>query len=35
MKSISMGLAERAGWLPLQLWMDRQARFAVHVFERG
>jgi L-histidine Nalpha-methyltransferase len=28
-------LAARAGWLPLQLWTDGLARFAVHVFERG
>ena len=26
-------LANRAGWEPLQLWMDRQARIAVHVLE--
>ena len=28
-------LAERGGWLPLQLWTDGLARFAVHVFERA
>lgn len=27
-------LARRAGWLPLQMWMDGRVRFAVHVFER-
>ena len=28
-------LARRAGWSQLQLWMDGQSRFAVHVFERA
>lgn len=28
-------LARRAGWLPLQMWMDGRARYAVHVFERA
>ena len=28
-------MASRAGWSQLQLWMDGQARFAVHVFERA
>lgn len=28
-------LARRAGWLPLQMWMDGRARHALHVFERA
>ena len=28
-------MASRAGWSQLQLWMDGQSRFAVHVFERA
>ncbi len=28
-------LARRAGWAHLQFWSDAQARFAVHVLERG
>lgn len=28
-------LAHRAGWAPLQMWMDGAARHAVHVLERG
>ena len=28
-------MASRAGWSQLQLWIDGQARFAVHVFERS
>ena len=28
-------MALRAGWSQLQLWMDGQSRFAVHVFERA